>query len=88
MPKWRMVENGPSTTIYTKCPSRNCKDPSEHPIIVDSSGYRRWNNGTMIQYAFPHLSANDRERLISGICTPCWDKMFGEEEPTTSGTTE
>jgi len=28
----------------------------------------------------PTLTAEDRERFITGICPPCWDKMFQYEE--------
>jgi hypothetical protein len=35
-----------------------------------------WDNGTPIQDAMPHLSANEREFLITG-CTPDdWDHIF------------
>lgn len=30
------------------------------------SCYEKWNNGEMIQNAFPTLSAEDREHLLSG----------------------
>lgn len=29
---------------------------------------------------FLNLFANDRERLISGICPTCWDKMFAYDD--------
>ena len=36
-----------------------------------------WRNGMLIQDAFPGLSAEDREFLISGLCPDCWNKLFG-----------
>ena len=50
-------------------------------ILVYEDDFLAWQNGTLIQYAFPYLSPEDREMLISGICPTCWEKMFeGEEE--------
>lgn len=34
--------------------------------------------GMLAQDAFPYLSADVREILISGICPQCWDNMFTE----------
>lgn len=39
-----------------------------------------WQMGEKIQHVFPELSRDDRERLISGTCPKCWNKMFGDEE--------
>ena len=36
--------------------------------------------GENIQIAFPDLTADQREILISGICPECWDKIFPPEE--------
>ena len=49
-------------------------------VDVDEKDYVNWINGGMVQDCFPYLSANDRERLISGICPDCWDNMLGGEE--------
>ena len=38
-----------------------------------------WLGGMSVQEAFPDLSPDDRERLISGICPDCWGKMFGDD---------
>lgn len=35
---------------------------------------------TLIQDVFPTMSADDRERFISGICPPCWNKVFTKED--------
>lgn len=49
-------------------------------IEVQVSQYNRWMAGENIQIAFPDLTADQREILISGICPECWDKMFPPEE--------
>ena len=40
----------------------------------------RWLNGALIQRAFPQLSADDREFIITGILPEEWDLHFTEEE--------
>ena len=64
------------TTIYTTCPC--CR--KESAVTVQTRDFNAWRKGALAQNAFPYLSANDRERLISGICPTCWDKMFAYEE--------
>lgn len=39
-----------------------------------------WQQGEFIQNAFPRLSADDREIMISGTHPTCWDKMFPPED--------
>ena len=44
-------------------------------LTVSREGYFLWLHGTLIQYALPELSLDDRERLISGTCRSCWGKL-------------
>ncbi len=37
-----------------------------------------WNSGELIQRAFPNLSADEREFIMSGITKEEWDELFGE----------
>lgn len=53
-----------------------CK--TQHDIKVNANDYTRWQNGTLIQIAFPYLTPGERELLISKICETCFDKMFAE----------
>jgi hypothetical protein len=39
-----------------------------------------FDGNELVQNAFPYLSADEREMLISGICPDCWNGMFGQEE--------
>lgn len=48
-----------------------------HEIAVNEEDYWDWEDGTLTQVAFPYLSANEREMLISGYCPECWKKLFG-----------
>lgn len=63
-------------SVKTKCPW--CGETST--VTVTRVGYEAWVTGTKIQDAFPELSASDRERLISGVCGPCWDEEFSDDE--------
>lgn len=49
-------------------------------VEVNEQDYWDWEDGTLAQEAFPYLSADEREVLISGICHTCWDSMFGGGE--------
>lgn len=51
-----------------------------HEVEVNEADYWDWQDGALAQDAFPYLSADERELLISGIDSECWDKMFGGEE--------
>lgn len=38
-------------------------------------GMEAYQNGALMQNAFPFLSADERELLISGMCPKCWESM-------------
>lgn len=48
-------------------------------LTVDIDRWSKWSEGVNIQIAFPDLSENDRELLITGTHSECWDKMFLDE---------
>ena len=50
----------------------------EHSVYVEKDDYYRWLRGTHVQNAFSYLNAAEREILISGTCSECWDNMFKE----------
>lgn len=52
---------------------------TEHVIFVEEQDVHKYQNGAYVQHAFPYLSADDRELIISGICGKCWNKTFPEE---------
>lgn len=45
-------------------------------IEVKIEDYQSWQEGAHIQNAFPYLTIDEREMLVSGTCGPCFDKMF------------
>lgn len=63
-------------TINRRCPF--CGSPAQ--ITVDESEYQTWLAGTPAQSAFPDLTPNQRERLISGICPACWRHVLLSED--------
>ena len=71
-----MKINYKEVTVITACPF--CGHANE--VEVNEIDYLDWQDGMLVQDAFPYLSANEREKLVSGICPSCWDKMFPPEE--------
>ena len=45
-------------------------------LRVQLDDYIDYKNGTPVQKAFPHLSADERELLVSGMCGECFDELF------------
>lgn len=50
----------------------------EREIDVTPEQLKAWREGALIQDAMPHLSADDREYLISGATPEEWDRAFGK----------
>ena len=61
-----------TTLIETICPLCG----AAHTIEVNLTDCWDWEDGKCAQDAFPYLSPDEREMLISGICPECWDSMF------------
>ena len=55
-------------TLETTCPF--CGRVFWVTVLEDD--YINWQNGALAQVAFPYLTADERELLISGICPDCW----------------
>jgi len=62
------------TMLVTECPF--CK--KEHVMVVSTLNWVQRLQGALVQEAFPEMSAEDRERVVSGTCPKCWDKFFKE----------
>lgn len=62
--------------ITTNCPICGATDS----VHADPVGYKLWKTGeVLIQDALAHLTLNEREQLMTGICSRCWEKNFGKE---------
>ncbi len=54
---------------------------SQFSIVTKLEDAQRWVNGELIQNCFPHLNADQREILMTGIDAQAWEEMFaGSEE--------
>lgn len=50
-------------------------------VTVPLAGYIAWrHHGEFVQNAFPEMSADNRELLISGTHPACWAELFNEED--------
>lgn len=47
---------------------------------LDRVRYARFVGGMHVQDAFPDLGVSERERLVTGYCSPCWDRDIGGDE--------
>lgn len=64
-------------TLSVKC----CQCGTIHKVRVNLDDLEEWRNGDKLaQEAFPYLSAEKRELLISRICPDCWNNIFGQED--------
>lgn len=43
------------------------------------AGYKAWNEGALIQNAFPNLSPQKREFLLTGLTPEMWDALIPDE---------
>lgn len=68
------MEDGYNAVV--KCPvCGNCTT-----VKITAEGLFRWNQGDLVQRAFPELSASEREVLVTGMCRKCQENVFGLEE--------
>lgn len=79
-----MKVNYKEVSVITVCPF--CGKSND--VLVNENDYYDWKNGKLAQDAFPYLSADEREMLISGICPDCWNSMWGNDEDWEDGEVE
>ena len=60
--------------VVTQCPV--CYQMNK--VQVNELDYLDWRDGALAQDAFPYLSKQERETLISSLCPNCWEKVFGD----------
>lgn len=49
-------------------------------VMVEREDHIAWKAGKYVQDAFPYLPVEVRELLISGTCSPCFDKAFPDDD--------
>lgn len=52
----------------------------ERDIQVTEEQLDLFENGVLVQNAFPHLNASDREFIMTGVTDEEWDSAFGKPE--------
>lgn len=67
-----------STMEVTTMNCFHCNQPST--MTVNIAEFNAWRDGLLIQEAFPTMSTQDRELLMTGTHPACWDAMFSDEE--------
>ena len=48
-----------------------------YTVDVPKEGFFNWQSGMLIQDAMPDVSADDRELLMSHLCSSCFDDLVG-----------
>lgn len=66
-------------TEYTMIIKAHCDCGSTRDFEVWTPDYLNWQNGTLVQTAFPYLLPEYREWLfVSGTCPECWNTMWAD----------
>jgi hypothetical protein len=69
------------STIYTRqCFHCGQRGELQIPSPDYFAGIKKLEEGALIQNAFPTLSTEQREQIISGTHPECWKKMFPPRE--------
>ena len=69
--------NGRTRNMSITC--KHCN--TEYNIMVNPEHILQWQAGNgYIQDIMPYMPADERELLISKICSDCWNEMFESNE--------
>ena len=71
--KFDKIKEGEYLATSKPCP----KCAGTIQVEVSSKNLFDYNQGALIQNAFPNLTAEQRERFQTGYCPPCWKNLFG-----------
>lgn len=72
------VETQDGITIGTTCPFCHKKQQlvfAGEKAVKYKQGKIAYGNGMRIQDAFPFLTPDERELIMTGICDDCWNLM-------------
>jgi hypothetical protein len=53
---------------------------TKHTIMVTDVDVADWQDGMFAQDAFPYLTADERELILSQTCGSCFDKIYPQME--------
>jgi hypothetical protein len=62
--------------IERESPLSGNKNTLDIPVTLEQ--YAAWKGGELIQRAMPHLAADEREFLMTGITSEEWENTFGD----------
>lgn len=54
-----------------------CREGAE--VVISTTKYVEWQEGRLVQDAFPELSPAEREILISGVHPACWETLWSDD---------
>lgn len=60
--------------------SRLTGNTSSMELDITVEQLRDFNSGTLVQKAFPHLSPEEREFILTGITPAEWEETFGDKK--------
>lgn len=63
-----MFNSGNKLVIESICPF--CRVRQQ--VLVNNEAFQNWENGELVQNAFPKLTPTEREALMTGICDNCF----------------
>lgn len=67
-----------TVTVRKKC--KVCGDFAEVKVLARD--YAHWQNGELIQRAFPEMPPEEREMLLTGTHPACWEILYpSADEP-------
>ena len=66
-----------SVGVKCRCPCYR----KEQTIQVKLQDMLDWKHGKHVQDAFSYPTPDEREALVSGICSKCWSEMFNLKAP-------
>lgn len=67
-----------STVLFQAPECELCKVAEE--VELDLRAYQAWRAGMHAQDAFPDMTADEREVLISGTHPKCWSILMGDAD--------
>lgn len=66
------------TTLVFKIRCIHCG--RDYEVKAPLNGIAAWMDDQKIQHALPMLNANERELLLTGTCSSCWEDIFIDAE--------
>lgn len=79
MAKFKQEEELRTEIVVIKCPKCPVCGLSGM-VIAPLSAWNEYANGMHVQNAFPMLNADQREMIVSGTHSKCWDELWGDDE--------